>query len=254
VHPHLLVVRGQDSPERVPLAGPVRAGGGAADAIALPGAPARAVTLVPAPAGVVVEAGADGVRAAGVPLARGERRLLRPGEQAEVGGAALLLPAAGEEGTRASAGALVRAAAQGRGAPAGPHLLVLSGAAAGARIALRDEQTVGRGAAADVRLDDAHASRLHARIRVEDAGAVVEDLGSKNGVRVNGARVRRRTCRLAPGDEIALGATALAFVGPAAEPTAPAAPRPRPAAGPLAAALAAAALLALCAAALALAA
>jgi len=118
-------------------------------------------------------------------------------------------------GTRAAAGALLRVAAAGVEPVAGPHLLVLSGPSAGERLALGAEQTLGRGAGADVWIPDPLASRLHARVRIFAGGATVQDLGSKNGLAVNGRRLRgART--LAPGDEIALGGTTLAFSDPLA--------------------------------------
>jgi pSer/pThr/pTyr-binding forkhead associated (FHA) protein len=110
-----------------------------------------------------------------------------------------------------AAAALLRAATEGRPAVSGPHLVVRTGANPGAVIPLGSEQTLGRGRAADVRLADPLASRLHARIRVGMAGATVEDTGSKNGLRVNGARVGRTPRPIRPGDEIAVGATVLAF-------------------------------------------
>jgi pSer/pThr/pTyr-binding forkhead associated (FHA) protein len=90
-------------------------------------------------------------------------------------------------------------------------------------IPLGSEQTLGRGRAADVRVADPLASRLHARIRIGAAGATVEDTGSKNGVRVNGARVGRTPRPIRPGDEIAVGATILAFASNHA-PASPGAP------------------------------
>jgi len=51
--------------------------------------------------------------------------------------------------------------------------------------------TVGRGAAADVVVDDPHAAALHAAVEVDAAGRVcVTDLGSLNGITVGGRRLR----------------------------------------------------------------
>ena len=48
-------------------------------------------------------------------------------------------------------------------------------------------KTVGRGRQADVMVDDASLSRLHARIALDQDGQLsVDDLGSTNGVFVNG--------------------------------------------------------------------
>lgn len=127
------------------------------------------------------------------------------------------------------AGALVRSALRGEGARAGPHLLVRSPGSAERAVALPAELTVGRGTEAGLALDDAGASRLHARIRLDDDGAaLVEDLGSKNGLRLNGRRLQAGPSPLRPGDELTVGATALRFVDPLA--VAPAASHEAPAA------------------------
>jgi DNA-binding winged helix-turn-helix (wHTH) protein len=66
------------------------------------------------------------------------------------------------------------------------------------------DNVVGRDPEAEVALDDTTVSRRHARIVVSDAGATIEDLGSKNGTSVGGARVRERVA-LHDGDQIAFG-------------------------------------------------
>lgn len=156
--------------------------------------------------------------------------------------------------TRVEGAALLRSAAHGGAARA--HLVVVSGPGAGARLPLAPEQTLGRGADADLRIADRRASRVHARIRLRGADVVVADLGSKNGVRVNGARIGRRPRVLRDGDRIAVGETVLALAVPdagagTAAPVAPALSSARGAARPPRrprAWLAAAALLALAAA------
>lgn len=238
-------------PRRQALSGPRTAGGSQGDGLLLPGLPPAALRLEPCGAGVVVEAAAPGVRAAGRPLPPGGRRLLRPGERATVMEHAIEATAAPEDaGTRLRAANLIRQAARGELPPPGPHLLVLTGAAAGARLPLGADQVLGRGRTADVRLPDPGASRRHARLAITGGGALLEDLGAKNGVALNGVRiVGRRTLRA--GDTIGIGETILALElpGGAPRPRAEGRPRPRRRPGPLAAA----ALLALAAAALALA-
>ncbi len=249
--------QGADTERRV-LEAPVTAGGSLADGVHLPGAPSAALRLVPVAAGVVVEAAAPGVRAGGRPVPPGSRRLLRPGERAELCGSALALERAAL-GTRVAAAAVLRDAAAGAEPISGARLVVLTGPRAGACHALGPELTLGRSRTADVRVSDPRASRAHARVRVRADGTTIEDLGSKNGVVVNGVRIDRRPWPLAPGDEVVLGETSLALEDPWA-PCEPAAldlapppedrrvrRRPSPHA-------AAALLLALCAAALALAA
>jgi hypothetical protein len=80
----------------------------------------------------------------------------------------------------------------GRGpdAPAGvmPRLVVTSGGRlAGAVLPFEDDDLiVGRGPSVDVRLDDPHVSRVHARFRRTGSGMSVQDLGSTGGTTVNG--------------------------------------------------------------------
>ncbi len=70
---------------------------------------------------------------------------------------------------------------------------------------------IGRDAACDVHLDDEQCSRRHARLAGEQGAVTVVDLGSTNGVFVNGARCYRRA--LAPGDELRVGHTVLRISG-----------------------------------------
>jgi hypothetical protein len=72
-----------------------------------------------------------------------------------------------------------------------------------------DRVTIGRSRECDVTLDDANVSRRHAELRREGGSWVVADLGSTNGVKVNGHRVSRQP--LQPGDEITLGIERLTF-------------------------------------------
>jgi FhaA, N-terminal domain/FHA domain len=69
---------------------------------------------------------------------------------------------------------------------------------------------VGRSRDCDVVLDDAGISRRHAEIRPGREGWTVQDLGSTNGVRVNGVEVRGASA-LAPGDRVELGSTEIVF-------------------------------------------
>jgi len=69
---------------------------------------------------------------------------------------------------------------------------------------------IGRAAANDLILRDPSVSRHHVEIRQEANGWVVEDLGSRNGTRLNGSPLPRPE-PLAPGDEISVGDTVLVF-------------------------------------------
>jgi DNA-binding winged helix-turn-helix (wHTH) protein len=72
------------------------------------------------------------------------------------------------------------------------------------------ENLLGREPEAAVRLVSEKASRRHARIVVDERGAVLEDLGSKNGTRVNALRVDSPVV-LSPGDRIEIGRELLVF-------------------------------------------
>jgi DNA-binding winged helix-turn-helix (wHTH) protein len=67
---------------------------------------------------------------------------------------------------------------------------------------------LGRDPGADVFLDDDAVSRRHARVTVDGAKAVVEDLGSKNGTFLGGRKVEE-PAPLAGGDALLVGSILL---------------------------------------------
>ncbi len=69
--------------------------------------------------------------------------------------------------------------------------------------------SIGRSRECDIVLDDPNVSRKHAELRLEGDAWVVADLGSTNGIKVNGKRMGEAA--LAPGDEITLGLSRLTF-------------------------------------------
>src|SRR5688572_25921858 len=74
--------------------------------------------------------------------------------------------------------------------------------------------TLGRAMTNDIVLPDARVSRGHARLDCGPEGCTAVDLGSANGIRVNGERVT--TAVLAPGDSLTLGDSLLRFERPGA--------------------------------------
>src|SRR5205807_3934726 len=71
-----------------------------------------------------------------------------------------------------------------------------------------DTKTIGRSNQADIVLDEPSLSRLHARVSMtRDGVAVVEDLGSTNGIFLNGTQ--RRSGNLPIGDRVRLGSVEL---------------------------------------------
>jgi hypothetical protein len=117
------------------------------------------------------------------------------------GGAALDAPADATSLHTASSG-LVPGSVEG----ADPRLRVeqAAGLQAGAEYELRRSLVVGRGDAADVRLEDPFASSRHARIDRQGDVLVIEDLGSTNGTYLNDQPLTGPQ-PLHPGDRIRIG-------------------------------------------------
>src|SRR5437016_4264375 len=86
-------------------------------------------------------------------------------------------------------------------------LLIKSGPLAGRRVEPGHQLTVGRGAA-DLVIDDPSISRLHAVFRCAGDAVEVEDLGSRNGTKVNGEQIAAVT-QLRPGDSVEVGGTVI---------------------------------------------
>src|SRR5690242_18104916 len=69
---------------------------------------------------------------------------------------------------------------------------------------------IGRGTDCQLALDDPLVSRRHAALRVDPAGVTIEDLGSRNGVMLNGVRIEKPE-RLTDGDLIRIGSQDISF-------------------------------------------
>lgn len=83
-------------------------------------------------------------------------------------------------------------------------LVVLEGRAVGAEYELaRERLALGRGPGVDLALEDAALSKEHALLEYADGGFRVRDLGSTNGLFVNGERTQERALR--HGDRIEAG-------------------------------------------------
>ena len=90
--------------------------------------------------------------------------------------------------------------------PATRSLLV----GAGKRTVLGGSRVViGRSRECDIQLDDPNVSRRHAELRREGNTWVAADLGSTNGIKINGRRIPEGELR--PGDELTLGLIKLRF-------------------------------------------
>ncbi len=74
----------------------------------------------------------------------------------------------------------------------------------------RKEVVIGRGPGCPICIEDSTISREHAMIRGEPGGRVVDDLGSTNGIIVNGTRIERAPLR--SGDTLRMGAVVLKYL------------------------------------------
>jgi hypothetical protein len=169
--------------------------------------PSVRVSAADAP-GIVLEGSPRRIRVGGRSLRRGERWLLRPGQWATVDGARIV---AGwdDPGTAAEARSVLLSALRGEDGHGAPELLALAGPLAGRRVRLRPG-VLGRGPSCATRVDDPTVSRSHARVRVEGERILVEDLGSRNGSWLGGARLAGPR-EMAPGEELRAGQTVLAL-------------------------------------------
>ncbi len=92
----------------------------------------------------------------------------------------------------------------GRPVPAGASIRVTHGFYEGLEVPLeRDWMVIGRGRGADVVIAESTISRAHVAIGYDEEGFFMQDLGSRNGTRVNGQAEPR--ARLRNGDQLQLG-------------------------------------------------
>jgi pSer/pThr/pTyr-binding forkhead associated (FHA) protein len=74
-----------------------------------------------------------------------------------------------------------------------------------------DGAVIGRSRECDIVLGDANVSRKHAEIRLIGGGWAITDLGSTNGVRVNGIAVGGAGHQLQSGDQVDIGTVEARF-------------------------------------------
>src|SRR5512140_735587 len=161
---------------------------------------------------------AYGTTVNGNKLPKGEKRLLRNGDVIAIAqfdvtfDRAAEVPASGEK-TSYVAKQMVKDVIKGVGAGANPFLRIMNGPNEGKRVEISDAQEIVMGrdpTMADYVLKDDLVSRRHAKIRRDWAGTHVEDLGSRNGIKVNKKRVTRKTLR--DKDELQVGATQFLYL------------------------------------------
>jgi pSer/pThr/pTyr-binding forkhead associated (FHA) protein len=92
-----------------------------------------------------------------------------------------------------------------------PCLVITTGEAAGSYFPLTNRTlTAGRDPARDIQILDPKVSRKHFQVRKEGDGYTVIELKSRNGVYVNGSKVKEHALR--DGDEIGVGDTLIRFL------------------------------------------
>ncbi|MBL9037852.1 MAG: FHA domain-containing protein [Archangium sp.] len=166
---------------------------------------------------------AYGTNVNGTKLPKGEKRLLRNGDTIGIAQFDIIFDRVVEadegEDRTGKTSFLARKVVKDvmKGLSAGgdlPYLRIMNGPREGQRFDIGDAQEyfVGRDETADIQLHDDLVSRRHVKIRRDWSGTHVEDLGSRNGIRVNKKREARVT--LKDRDEVQIGNTKLLFIDP----------------------------------------
>lgn len=161
-----------------------------------------------------------GTHVNGARLTKGEKHLLKNGDLIAIAQFDITFDRVAEDPKDASDGhSVARKVVKDvmRGLAAGgevPYLRVMNGPSEGQRIELADaaEYIIGRDESADIIFRDDLVSRKHAKIRRDWSGTHVEDLGSRNGIKVNKKRFAQKTLR--DRDEVEVGGFRLLFIDP----------------------------------------
>jgi pSer/pThr/pTyr-binding forkhead associated (FHA) protein len=168
---------------------------------------------------------AYGTRVNGQALPKGEKRLLRNGDVIAVGTFDVTFtrllevsspgPGDGREGTAAMARAVMKDVMRGMSNGSAPHLIVLNGPHKDDKhdVVEAKELVVGRADECHIVFADDLTSRKHAKIRRDWSGTHVEDLGSRNGVKVN-QKLIKGPVTLKDRDEVEIGGTRMLYVDP----------------------------------------
>jgi len=95
-------------------------------------------------------------------------------------------------------------------------LVVVDGPSSGAEYEIRENgMTVGRGPGVDITVPDKSMSKCHAAFEPAERGVRVRDMGSTNGIAVNGSRVD--AADLKHGDRVEIGSHVFQFLIESAE-------------------------------------
>ncbi|MFE8596727.1 FHA domain-containing protein [Archangium violaceum] len=168
---------------------------------------------------------AYGTQVNGKPLPKGEKRLLRNGDVIVIAQFDVRFDKVADlphdvesQKTSFVARNMVKDVMRGLSGSEERYLRVMNGPREGERLEVNDTQefTIGRDDSADVIFRDDLISRQHVKVRRDWSGTHVEDLGSRNGIKVNRKRVNRKT--LKDGDELEVGGVRFVYVCPSEAP------------------------------------
>jgi pSer/pThr/pTyr-binding forkhead associated (FHA) protein len=163
----------------------------------------------------------------GIKLAPREKKLLRDGDSVRVMSFSIIFKTTSGtmldrlpgEKTEQLARRMVQEvlASLGGGDAEPPALRVMNGSDEGRRFDISDDQaeiTIGRSPECDIALNDQNISRRHCLIKRTWNGFTAQDLGSKNGVLLNGTKIEG-AANMKDGDEVQIGGIKLIFLDPA---------------------------------------
>lgn len=165
---------------------------------------------------------AYGTQINGSKLPKGEKHLLRNGDVIAIAQFDVTFDRVAEGQTTNDAGDtgfVARKVVKDvmRGLAAGgdlPYFRVMNGPREGQRIEINEAQeyVIGREEGVDIVLKDDLVSRRHVKIRRDWSGTHAEDLGSRNGFKINKKRTKKRT--LKDRDELEVGGIRLLYIDP----------------------------------------
>ena len=168
---------------------------------------------------------AYGTQVNGKPLPKGEKRLLRNGDVIVIAQFDVRFEKVADlphdvesQKTSFVARNMVKDVMRGLSGGEERYLRVMNGPREGERLEINDasEFVIGRDESADIVFRDDLISRRHVKVRRDWSGTHVEDLGSRNGIKVNRKRTSHKTLR--DGDELEVGGVRFVYLCPSEAP------------------------------------